>query len=127
MADPLHGTDFWCEFDIDPNLTVVSGRKGLAQAVARRVLAQPGTLIYDDDYGAGAGAYLNGPVPSAEEVARICVKEALKDERIIDAAADVTLSGEDLVIKLLLQDQYGPFALTLTADALTTEILTENT
>lgn len=120
------GSDFSCVFDLDENLTVVSGRYGLAQAAARRLLAQRGSLFYDLNYGGGLTTFIGGPVPRASDLERATVRELLEDERIEDAAVKVSLVGEDLSTGVLLQDSDGPFNLTINVSGLTVEVLAEN-
>ncbi len=123
--DPL-GTDFSGTDDIDNNLTPVSGRLMLAQAVARRWLTEPGSLFYDPEYGYGLKRLLNASIDSTGAIAAGLSAEALKDERVETCVVDVVLEGEDLAISGRLTDLTGPFTLTLTLSAdnpLTLEVL----
>lgn len=120
------GSDFSCVFDLDENLSVVSGRYALAQAAARRLFGQRGSLFYDPNWGGGLTAFIGAPVPRASDLERAIVREVLEDERIQDAAAKVSLVGEDLSISVLLEDGDGPFNLTIKVSGLTVEILAEN-
>lgn len=106
--DPL-GTDFSGVTDLDLQLSLVDGRQGLAEAVARRLAMPTGFLFYDSDYGLGItntiGASLRtyGGLQSAVEA------EAMKDERVEEAEATVSydLASADLEILLVLTDITG--------------------
>jgi hypothetical protein len=122
--DPL-GTDFDGVMDIDKNLTPVSGRRMLAQAVARRWLTEPGGLFYAPDYGYGLKRHLNASIDNPGSIAAGLRAEAMKDERVEDCQVDVTYQDEELVIKGRLSDAVGPFDLTLrlSQTTLTLELL----
>lgn len=106
--DPL-GTDIGGVTDIDANLTMVSGKRCVAEAVARRWIEEPGGLWYDQDYGAGLMRYLNGSdrdigtLPSRLEI------EARKDERVDDCQVSVDLVGDVLSVSGRLYVATGPF------------------
>jgi hypothetical protein len=122
--DPL-GTDFWGVEDIDNNLTPVSGRLGLAQAVARRWLTDPGTLFYAPEYGYGLRRHLNAALEDTGSVASGLAAEAKKDERVEDCKVDVTFLEEALTINGRLVAATGPFdlVLSLSKTTLTLEVL----
>jgi len=122
-----HGSDFSCVEDIDANLSTVSGRTCLIQALVRRLLAPRGSLWSDPNYGADIREFLNTPA-RVEVVSQVVQNECLKDERVEDVSADVEYldETETLQIKLAVTDEDGPFALTLLVGALTYELLTES-
>jgi len=108
------GSDFNCVFDVDANLTGVSGRLVLAQSIARRWLCIPGTLFYSRNWGAGLLGYLNGPLDSPDEIASRCEYEALQDERVASCEVQVSIEGKStLRVKGWIDPGDGPFPLTL--------------
>lgn len=121
------GTDFSCVDDLDANLSSVSGRKCLAQAVARRLTTPTGGLFYAPDYGDDIRRYLHTNGPAETRVAAAVQGEAEKDERVDRADVTVALAdgGTSLGIDVRLDDGDGPFDLTLNVSDLTTELLTE--
>jgi hypothetical protein len=123
MASTDLGSDFACVMDLDPNLTVVSGRLALGQAVARRWLTIPGTLWYDRTYGAGLLAAINGAVQSTESWSSILETEALKDERVLECTVSVSFANETLTVLGRLVDAEGPFDLTVAVGALSIDVL----
>lgn len=117
--DPL-GTDISCVDDVDPNLTPVSGRLALAQAVARRWITDPGDLFYAPDYGAGLRRYLSGATDNVGTLAARLEAEARKDERVEACKVDVTVVGERIDIAGRLEDAEGPFEFTFALTSTTT-------
>ena len=118
------GTDFNCVFDVDANLTVVSGRLVLAQAVVRRWLCNPGTLFYSKTYGAGLLGYLSGPLDNADEIASRCEDQALQDDRVQACTVTVTILGKNtLRVDGYIDPGDGPFPLTLTLSPESAELI----
>lgn len=120
--DPL-GTDFTCVSDVDANLTLVDGRRGLSESAARRLQTPLRFLFYDNDYGDDV-SNLIGAIVQPSRIARRSELEVLKDERVQDADSEVTLididtpnaSDDDIGnmrIDIRLTDEDGPFDLTL--------------
>jgi hypothetical protein len=120
-----HGSDISCVFDVDANLTVVTGRLVLGQAIARRWLATPGSLFYDPTYGAGLIGFLSGTISTADEIASVLEDEALKDERVDACKVAVTVVGRTLEIQGLLTDGEGPFPMTLNVSEVSATLLLE--
>lgn len=124
---PHLGSDFSCVEDLDPNLTPVEGRLGLAQSMARRLITPTGGLFYAPDYGDDVRRYLNNGSPSApRRIAATAEGECEKDERIDRCDASATLSGAALSLKIKLTDSEGPFTFTLDIDDLSADLLIEN-
>ena len=121
------GVDFDCVTDITSGLTTVSGRKALAQAVARRWITHPGDLIDAPDYGFGLLSYLSGAMQSTNAIASGLVAEALKDERVESCTVDVTFIGDALTVVGRIEDAAGPFdfTFTLSTQTLTAQMLAE--
>ncbi len=124
MATNL-GTDFHCISSVDANLTPVSGRVCLAQAVARRLISPLGSLFHDPNYGEDLRRYLGGSVATARRVAASAENEAEREERVERADATATLSGDQLAVDVRIEDADGEFDFTLSVSALTAEILTQ--
>ena len=122
-----HGTDFLCVEDIDPNLTVVSGRTCLAQALTRRLMCQRGQLFYDENYGTDVRQFVNS-VSRDSVVSQAVENECLKDERVQAVTCTVTRSndGETFELSLQITDLDGEFPLTVAVSSLTVELLEEN-
>ncbi len=121
------GSDFSCVEDLDANLTPVSGRLGLAQSSARRMITPTGGLFYASDYGDDVRRHLNNASPAApRRIAATAEGECEKDERVNRADASATLELEvSLDLKVSLTDDDGPFTFTLSVDDLTAELLVE--
>lgn len=124
---PHLGSDFSCVEDLDPNLTPVEGRLGLAQACARRLITPTGGLFYAGDYGDDIRRFLNSITNSTPlRIAATAEGECEKDERVNRADASVEISGDRLNLEVRLTDDSGPFTFTLSVDDLTAELLLEN-
>lgn len=124
MADL--GDDFHCIDDVDFGLTEVSGRRALAEAVARRWLTRRGTLFYDPAYGFGLEDWLHGERRQAVSTLSAALEnEALRDERVLAATVEVRFEGETLFIRGELTDADGPFRLVANVSDVTVELLVE--
>jgi hypothetical protein len=125
FTDPL-GVDIACIDDLDASLSLVDGRTGLGQALARRISTARGMLFYDPTYGIDIRGQMNRPF-TATQAARLVEGECIKDERVNDVAATVEFSDttETLTITLQVDDGRGPFDLTISIDAVTVEVLNE--
>lgn len=123
MADL--GTDI--RWPLGRVFTLVSGRTNLGWAIARRLMTPRGGLFYDPDYGFSLVALLSsGAAPQAVlSVGSQIETEALKDERVLEASADLSFDDRTrkLTITLSLTDADGPFVLILAATAVTVELL----
>lgn len=108
------GSDFSGVLDVDNVLSTVSGRLGVAQAVARRWLTPQGGLFYDDTYGGGILELLNAANPDISTLAQRLEQQALLDERVEDCTVSVEFVDQTLTIDGQLVDADGPFTLTLT-------------
>lgn len=137
MADL--GSDFYCVDDLDPNLSTVSGRTGLAQAAVRRISTPPFGLHYDGNYGYDVRNELGKPQGQPNRLSAHRIEaEVLKDERVSNAAAEVEFvaiadspdeNNDRLDITVSLTDDDGPFELvaTIGSDGVTVELLEDNT
>lgn len=114
--------------DLDPFFRVVTGRKRLAQALARRLSTPQGDLarIGDDPtYGYDLRALLNDTIPESRlpMIAARVTREIEADECVDAADVTVTLDGTALRVTCLVSTAEGPLRLVLAVTAVTVEIL----
>jgi hypothetical protein len=105
---------------------MVSGRRCLGEAIARRLQTPRGGLIDDPNYGFDLSGELNDDV-TQEDVARMSSSieaECLKDERVFGATATVVFANGTLLVTIKLTDSAGPFLLVLQVTSVTLELLT---
>lgn len=117
------GSDLAGATDMHLDARLASGRRALAEALVRRYLTQRGALWYDGEYGLALSRFVNAATPT-QSIGQLVEREALKDERVLDARADVSREGQALTITLTVTDAEGPFELTLRASEVTVEALT---
>lgn len=121
-----YGIDVACVDDIDPTFELVSGRKALVQALARRLATPRGGLFYDGTYGYDLRAVLNASVEDFGGVYAIAAAveaECQKDERVATARASVNFNRETLTVAVAIEGSEGPFDLVLSVDAVNVEVL----
>jgi hypothetical protein len=122
------GTDVRCVDDLDPTFRLVSGREGLAQALARRLSTKRGELALigdDEDYGLDVREFVGedvGPRATFELAAQV-EAETLRDERVLSATATASFAGGVLTLSLALSDAAGPFRLTLAVTDVSVSVL----
>lgn len=106
--------------DLDPTLSLRTGRDMLTEAIIRRLSTPQGGLFYDLDYGTDVRSLLNERIQDRDLriIEGRVEAEAKKDERIMEADAEVAMEGAKLTIRLKLLDAAGPFVLSLTVDQL---------
>jgi len=117
------GIDFSCVDDIGPSLALVSGRRCLIEAIARRLITPRGGLFYAPDYGFDVRQFLSGITAAPSAIAAGVIAECEKDERVNQANAVVTFIGNTLRIRIDIADGAGPFAFVLAISQVTVEIL----
>ncbi len=122
MATTDYGSDFSCITDLDAKLSTVSGPLVVGQAILRRYITPRGGLWYDPEYGTDLRQFLNG-ARSRFAVARACELEALKDDRVQQASAEVEITRDTMTIVVRLTLADGPFALTVSVSSLTVEMI----
>jgi hypothetical protein len=116
-----YGSDFSVVEDFGATMSVVTGPIVVAQAVARRLQTPRGGLWYDPNYGTDMRQFVNGHA-TAFQIATAIESEALKDERVERASAEVAITQDRVVAVVTLQLADGPFTLTVTASELTVEM-----
>jgi phage baseplate assembly protein W len=102
-------------YDVDPDWKEVTGREGLGQALARRLVTTHGSLIDDPDYGEDVRDYINDDVSASDlqQLARKVEAQFVKDERVQRAAVVATYAAGLLTLVCTIWDGAGPFKLTL--------------
>lgn len=121
-TDVQIGTTLACVTGLDPLGKLVSGRRAILEAVARRWGTPRGRLGYDPNYGYCVADCLNDDV-DARGIAAIrsgMSTEALKDERVLSCSIAVTVPQDETgsyVFRAALADADGPFDGTFTLDA----------
>ena len=125
MAADL-GSDFSFLNDLDPNLSVISGRTCLAQALVRRLSTKRGGLWYDENYGTDLREFLNSSA-GVNVIAQAAENECRKDERVADVEAlvEYLADSQTIQVKLRIWDDTDSdsFVLTLAVGSLTVELL----
>jgi hypothetical protein len=115
--------------DLDPTFAVISGRRVVAEAIARRLETRRGALLRDPNYGTDLRAWLNRDfVGSAATLFRLKAsvdREAEEDERVLSADATVTYEPafQKLRIAIAIETAEGPFELVLAVSAVSVAIL----
>jgi len=128
MASVLGDDDLWCTDDLMGDFRPVSGRTGLAQALYRRWTTDRGMLLDDSNYGTNLVDYINDDITPNDIPAILAAAfaEARKDERVVDitGTGELTSAGT-LLLSFEVIDGAGPFALTVTVDQVSVELLQE--
>lgn len=123
MADL--GADLACVSDLPDTMSMVSGRRALGEAIARRLQTPRGRLINYPNYGFDLTGELNDDLSPAD-FARIqsgVEQECIKDERVQSATCTLTFTAGTLTAVIVLVDGAGPFTLVLAATALDVTLL----
>ncbi len=87
-ADELYGKDVAFKSDFvrsaTGDLDTIDGLSNLKEALIRRVLTQPGSIIHRPDYGVGLKNYLNGlnSISTQQKLALKIQEQVEKDERV---------------------------------------------
>lgn len=125
-TDAEYGTDIGGYLDLDPADIMVSGRRCLSEALARRLQTPRGRLIGDPEYGLDVVGYLNDDITPLDiaEMQSAIASECAKDERVATASAVVTMNASGgMTVDLTITDAVGPFSLVLAVSAVTVTIL----
>lgn len=124
MATDL-GTDLSCLTDLTATMSTVSGRRLLAEAIARRLQTPRGGLLKHPDYGFDLAGHINDDI-NASDIAVISSgveAECLKDERVISATCACTFAVNTLTVVVTITDADGPFVLILAATAVSVTLV----
>lgn len=124
-----YGSDVLVFPGVDPNLTLSSGGRVLAEALARRLSTPRGSLPFHEDYGLDLRSYLNESVTSdvLYRLKSAIQRECEADERVESASVglEYDASARRLRVRIEAVTAQGPFRLTLSVSQVTVELLTE--
>ncbi len=131
MAEPNYGQDLgMVGTDFDALGTVVTGAKMVQQRAIRRIVSRKGSILsapfaetvdvrdlLSDALGPGGAARIQAQIRTA----------LLDDECIADVAVQVTFlpASRSLLIAVACTGALGPFAFTLSVDAVTVTVLSQ--
>ncbi len=121
------GTDVSTYPDLDPNFGAISGPRAVAECCARMLETPRGSLVYAPNRGFDLRAALNESITTRvlDRLRSGIEQEAMKDERVLDATAQLTFipSTSTLRVVLTLTTADGPFRLVLAVTSLSLTIL----
>jgi len=130
-TDGEYGRCLTCVFDLTGGMS--TGRQALAEALARMLITDQGTLppVSPDDtispvYGYNLVDQLNGRLKPRDlsEISGNIITQWRLDDRVLDASVAVQYLGGVLIIAATIVDKLGPFPLTLSVNDVTVSILT---
>jgi phage baseplate assembly protein W len=113
--------------DLSSPGTYASGKRAIAEAIARRLQTPRGNLLSDPTYGYDLTAFLDADL-GARDIAMITSNaqaECLKDERVAGATVTIALSATGvLVVSIAIDPSVGlPFTFVLSVSQVTVQIL----
>jgi phage baseplate assembly protein W len=114
-ATTNYGSDLSSVPDLAFDMRMVSDRTLIGQSTYNRFRTPRGTYKGDLNYGHDLEQYMNADLDNGDlgRVTANVQAEATKDERVLSASANVTLTSGNLIILLTLTDSQGPFLLVL--------------
>jgi hypothetical protein len=125
MADL--GTDVSATTGLDPNFTLVTGTRSLAEAALRRLTTQRGTLFYAPNYGTDVREALLARLDAdgLRSWRKRIEGELQKDDRVRIVRANLSFSQASGVLTIGVSGVTGegPFAFTIAASALSADLL----
>ena len=106
-------------------MSTSTGRRGLGEAMARRLQTPRGRLIKHPNYGYDLTEELGDDISTADlaRIASSVEEECLKDERVLSCTAVVTFLAGVLTVVITLADAAGPFVLVLSVSAVSVTIV----
>lgn len=123
MAD--FGKDLSCVSDFTATMSTVSGRRLVAESIARRLQTPRGRLIKHPNYGFDLSGELGDDL-SPSDIARIkagAEAECVKEERVLSATVALTFLAGTLAVVIALTDAAGPFSLVLAVSAVSVTLV----
>jgi len=129
-----YGNDIDCEEDLNPSMVLVTGTKALGQALRRRLETPRGALYRHSDYGYDLRQQVSTEA-DPERIRRGIETELLKDERVQNCFAAVTMIDNDelaaetgrpidtMIVEISVQASNGTFDLVLGVDDVIVSIL----
>lgn len=114
--------------DLDPAFTLITDRRVVAEAIARRWITPRGSLGTDDpNYGFDVRALLNDAItePKRQLLQAMLAAEARKDARVLAIDVLVTFTEQSGVLRIqaFVETALGPFELVLEVTALSATLL----
>lgn len=111
--------------DIDPYFAPVSGWRGLAQALGRRLVTPRGSLLEDAAYGFDLRSRLYSALTPTDlaTLAGFVARELEGDERVESASVTVAYASGRITVRAIIETGDGTFRLVLAVSSVTTEIL----
>lgn len=121
------GSDIAGVFDVDTTLSVMAGRRSLATAIFRRLFTPRGGLLGSPTYGYDVTALIGSTV-TPSRIEQLVTEQVLDEEEVEDASAVVTFNDSRSTLRIEIQVVVadGPFALTVAASELSTELFLDN-
>jgi hypothetical protein len=114
------GVDLSCVTDLTEDMAEVDPftARGIAEAIARRLITPRGSLPDDLGYGLDVRGYCNRATTARElnELRGQVVNEVAADDRVSSATVDVVVAGKGLSVKVMITPEdpsLKPFTLTL--------------
>lgn len=121
------GTGLDMTTDLPLRWSFASGPRNLANAIARRLITQRGTLVGAPDYGFDVRQYILATLTRAQQssLQGAIARECEKDERVLAASVTATINAAafTLTLAISLSTADGPFSFVLSVGALTVQIL----
>lgn len=113
------GSDISGVDDLDATLSVVTGKRALAQAILRRLTTPLGMLIDDPTYGLDVRSFIGDPV-YPDNIKQEIVKQLDQEEEVLRASVAVVFDARTslLQIQINVVAGDGPFELTISVNEL---------
>ena len=126
---PDYGLDMWCTTDIDPLLADVTGEELMGQVCLRRLFTRKGALLSAPSANTlDVRDFLNDSISDSDlpRISASCQAALLDDERIQTATVTSVFDRATRVLTLSIAGigASGPFALTLSVNSVTVQLLT---
>ncbi len=119
MAEEDLGTDFAGGNDLDPSMSLQSGRRALGDAIVRRLTTPRGGLPDSPQYGFDVTSLIGRNI-EPNLVAQRVLEQVRAEEEVEEAALDIEQSddGSTLTLRIKVEDGEGAFELTVPVDEL---------
>jgi hypothetical protein len=111
-----YGFDLAGVSDLDPSGAEISGRRLLAECLARRLTTPRGSCIDAPDDCIDLRDYLNLEVDTRTigQLGATITSECLKDERVVGVdIEEASIANNVVTVRIAIEDGEGPFSLTL--------------
>lgn len=115
-----YGICWSCVTDLTSSFSRVSGRRVLAESIARRITTPRGRLITDPNYGIDVRDWLLDSVGPGD-LSRLCAllnTEISKDARVLNASTSASFVAGVLTLTVAVADGQGPFKTTITVSSI---------